>query len=194
MHHHILQLSCVATSTQQAPAAAHGRSPTGTQSCNSAKSSNSHNHKHRCSNNKQEQVTPELPRLPATTFVFRICCRDFLAALPVVLLQNSWMGKPNIPAIAQLAEHLTVGHAEIRWPLARFRVAGHTAMQCPSRVKLALQFGRPRCCCCECLGKPQGAVCFFIFFFPGNKTCAQKPFWQILDLQLRPKDYTNILQ
>ena len=182
MHHHIYQSLSVATSTQKAPAAGHG---------------NSHNHRHRCSNSKQEQATPELLRLPATTVAFRMCCRDFLAALPVVLLQNSWMGRLNIPAIAQLAEHLTVGHAEIRWSLARFRVAGHTAMRGPSRVKLALQFGRPRCCCCcccDCLGKPQGAVCFFIFpFFPGNQTCAQKPFWRILDLLLRPKNSTNIL-
>ena len=29
-----------------------------------------------------------------------------------------------IPAIAQLVEHLTVDSAEIRWSLARFRVAG----------------------------------------------------------------------
>ena len=29
-----------------------------------------------------------------------------------------------IPAIAQLVEHLTVDCAEIRWSLARFRVAG----------------------------------------------------------------------
>ena len=58
----------MATSTQKAPAAVHGRSPTGTQSCNSARSSNGHSHRHRCSsNNKQQQATPELLRLPATT-------------------------------------------------------------------------------------------------------------------------------
>ena len=31
------------------------------------------------------------------------------------------------PAIAQLAEHLTVNFADIRWSLVRFRVAGHCA-------------------------------------------------------------------
>ena len=34
----------------------------------------------------------------------------------------------EIPAIAQLVEHLTVDAADIRWSLVRFRVAGFVAM------------------------------------------------------------------
>ena len=38
----------------------------------------------------------------------------------------------EIPAIAQLVEHLTVDAADIRWSLVRFRVAGFIAM--PVRI------------------------------------------------------------
>ena len=40
---------------------------------------------------------------------------------------NASKRSPTTPAIAQLAEHLTVEHAAIRWSLVRFRVAGFLA-------------------------------------------------------------------
>ena len=40
-----------------------------------------------------------------------------------------------IPAIAQLVEHLTVDCAEIRWSLARFRVAGLLSSHPPTPFK-----------------------------------------------------------
>ena len=52
-------------------------------------------------------------------------------ATPATLLSgrrpSAYTRKHTTPAIAQLAEHLTVEHAAIRWSLVRFRVAGFFA-------------------------------------------------------------------
>ena len=60
-----------------------------------------------------------------------------------------------IPAIAQLVEHLTVDYAEIRWSLARFRVAGlfcHSSL--PPPLQTLSQCSFPAHTAFFCAGKP----------------------------------------